>query len=368
MAALQDTLQAVKLAAEQVVLIKEEAGDAKALDLAVHAGLMLLVELRQRHSAAALEVEAIKDETAEFKARLDQASLQLHNLQYEKQYYEKEIQSCRSFQSAVSEDAVDLIPLEQFLQIAPPDVLAAAGDDPHKLMLARLTFELNQRRELSQRLEALQARKQREADTAAARKAQLDDLQQHLRSLEAATRPLQEALAPAMPLKQQHRLAELLPLPLYVVYAQFAAAQEALGLPLEAAIAGSPEEAARLASNALAGANGSEAEGGDDTVTGYEGAGGSGNVAVRPAKRQRRQLSDDELYKVRTAVKQTWHSSFTAIGNTCTVTLRALGMRQLSWELLTMLPHCRQPEAMHHCTWALCCTVIPAKLCVLCVT
>ena len=44
------------------------------------------------------DVELQKNSTADSKAESDLSSLQLQNLLYEKNYYSKEIASCRSFQ------------------------------------------------------------------------------------------------------------------------------------------------------------------------------------------------------------------------------------------------------------------------------
>jgi len=139
----------------------------------------------------------------------------------------------------------------------------------HALMLARLAHELETRKRLARRVGELGAAKARENAAVGAARSALEELQLHLRAVEGAARPLTEALAatgagggqPLQPLlanqpqqqqpswalaatlRQNAARASLLPLPLYIVYAQFVAAQDALGLPVEVSISGSVMEA-----------------------------------------------------------------------------------------------------------------------------
>lgn len=54
-------------------------------------GLHLLLALKTDFKGHCLQAEAAKETTAASKAQLEQANLQLQNLLYERQYYEKEI-------------------------------------------------------------------------------------------------------------------------------------------------------------------------------------------------------------------------------------------------------------------------------------
>lgn len=66
----------------------------------VEAGAMHILNLKQVHRELCEATEGLRESTAEAKSQLDQSSLQLQNLLYEQQHYEKEIASCRAYKSA----------------------------------------------------------------------------------------------------------------------------------------------------------------------------------------------------------------------------------------------------------------------------
>lgn len=90
------------------------------------------------------EEDRIKLETEAAKAPIDHITLQLHNLLYEKNHYVKAIKTCKDFRSKYPD--IDLVSEEEFFQNAPQELQSdpALRDDPHKLMIQRLKFELHQ--------------------------------------------------------------------------------------------------------------------------------------------------------------------------------------------------------------------------------
>ena len=268
------TTDALKALVAHVVELKKAGADAGAVADACRAGTALLLGLRQGFRAAALGGERAREATLEAKAELDRFVLQLHNLLYERQFVEREIASCRSFKSAVPDDAVGLIPEDELLAsgASADAAAAAAAGDAHALMLARLGHELDGRRRLAAELEGARAERASEAEKAAAAKAKLDALRSALSGLEQAGRPLAAALGPRAAPRPQQRAAALLPMPLWVIYSQFAAARDALGLPVDVDVEGSIDDAARLAAAAAAEAA-AEASGGGG------GGGGAGTAA-----------------------------------------------------------------------------------------
>lgn len=90
------------------------------------------------------EEDKIKLETEAAKAPIDHITLQLHNLLYEKNHYVKAIKTCKDFRSKYSD--IDLVSEEAFFQDSPQELQSdpALRDDPHKLMIQRLKFELHQ--------------------------------------------------------------------------------------------------------------------------------------------------------------------------------------------------------------------------------
>ncbi|KAG2493497.1 hypothetical protein HYH03_008313 [Edaphochlamys debaryana] len=229
--------------------LAETCVSARKLDAqdATTKGLLLLLQLKEESRKLAFKAEEEREETSRFKTRLEQAHLQLQNLLYEKEYYEKEIHECQSFRFKHSDSAIGLVPAEQFLASASPEVLTRIGEDPHKLMLERLRDELAQRKAMVAKLEELKKSKTATRQEVDKRKRTLDDLQQQLQGLEENAKPLQTILAPHLTLRGFARSADLLPLPLYIVYSQLAAVREALGLSIRVAILGSAVEAESFA-------------------------------------------------------------------------------------------------------------------------
>ncbi len=251
--------------------------------------------------------ESVREQTVAAKAQLDRIVLQLHNLLYEKQFYEKEVLSCTNFRSAVADEDINLIPTDECCAAAPAAAAAAAAGDEHALMLARLQHELDTRKALTAQLKARQSERAKQAKRAAGQKGQLDALQASLRGLEQAGRPLAAALAPRVEVRAQQRAAALLPMPLWVIYSQFAAARDALGLAVDVDVEGSAEDAARLVKGGGGGGgggSGSAAGGGAKggaAAGGGAGGGGGGGAAPPPSKRRKESSAQPEegVYKVR---------------------------------------------------------------------
>ncbi|EGO01903.1 hypothetical protein SERLA73DRAFT_132548 [Serpula lacrymans var. lacrymans S7.3] len=104
----------------------------------------LVARLKALNRNANAATRAHKQATAEARHEMDQTHLGLQNLLYEKRHLEREIDKCRQFASIYQD--VPLYSLDEFKQLAP---LEARGDDvlnnPHQLMLNRLSFELAER-------------------------------------------------------------------------------------------------------------------------------------------------------------------------------------------------------------------------------
>lgn len=74
-------------------LLGEQPDYAPALRAASEQVLRLRALLRERCE----HTEALRQETAAAKAKLDESSLELKNLAYEEEHYTKETQACRAF-------------------------------------------------------------------------------------------------------------------------------------------------------------------------------------------------------------------------------------------------------------------------------
>lgn len=69
-------------------------------------GACKLLELKAAHRRLCENTDALREAASEAKSQLDDSSLQLQNLLYERQHYEKEIGSCRGWRSAYSDEQV----------------------------------------------------------------------------------------------------------------------------------------------------------------------------------------------------------------------------------------------------------------------
>lgn len=246
---LSEALKSLGEYAEVVVELKKRGASLADIQAACCGGSVHLLRCREESRQAAIEVENCKDSTSHQRDKLDHNSLQLHNLVYEQQYYDKEIAGCTNFQSSVSDERLCCISPEDFSQQAGPDVASTAAHDRE---LARLNSELRQRKRLKADLQALQQQKQQALADLNVATARIDDLRSHMESISQSSRLLMETSLPAKAAVTSNKdAAELLPLPLYIIYTQAVAGSSVLGMPLAVSIEGSTAAAARYAAEAV---------------------------------------------------------------------------------------------------------------------
>ena len=122
----------------------------------LHASSPLFAQLRSTSRKVHEDVRNGKASVTEIRSKVDNASLALQNLRYQKRHLQEEIRNCKSFQSIY--ENVSLIHVDEFIQTAPEeertDEIIA---NPHKLYLARLRFELSERKRLEEEKQRLQA-------------------------------------------------------------------------------------------------------------------------------------------------------------------------------------------------------------------
>ena len=152
---MDDTLAKFRSMVELVAQLKAEGASQDQLAAGLDAASLLLLALRQAYKEAVLETEAIKDATSVLKTQLDNTSLQLHNLLYEKHHFQRETHANLSYQSAVADADLHLVPPQQFLAGLAPEEAAALAGDEHALMLARLKHELDTRRQQTEELKTV---------------------------------------------------------------------------------------------------------------------------------------------------------------------------------------------------------------------
>jgi hypothetical protein len=245
-------------------------GDSGMTTACAAAGTSLLLRARELERQEMVKTQELRDQSAAQRSKLDLDAVQLHNLVYEQQYYDKEILSCRAFRSAVHE--------AQVCSAEPPQ-------QQHDQELARLTAELQQRKELKAQLHALEGHRQAAHERRSAAQAAVDDLRSQISNLSKHSKPVMEITLPSAAAIQDNReAAQLLPLPLYIIYSQAATAASIIELPLrvfiEGSVAAAQQEAAAQQHQ-------------------QAGAAGPAPVLAQDAKRRRKSMQqDDATYKV----------------------------------------------------------------------
>ncbi|CAH0585636.1 unnamed protein product [Chrysodeixis includens] len=207
-----------------------------------------LVALKKLNRLEKVRTRAGRDALHKEKQRVDSTHLLLQNLLYEADHLNKEVTKCLQFKS--KDEEIELVAVEDFFKEAPAEISRPelTKNDEHQLQLARLEWELRQRRELSSACNELIASKERVAAAIAAARSRLDALLPHLRDVLKSTKPLQECLALRLDDKRDEaRAASLLPSPLFLLFANASAYSDALGAKtVTVGISGDEDEARRL--------------------------------------------------------------------------------------------------------------------------
>uniref|UniRef100_A0A182R2R0 THO complex subunit 5 n=1 Tax=Anopheles funestus TaxID=62324 RepID=A0A182R2R0_ANOFN len=211
-------------------------------------GSLAFVLLKKLNRLDKVRIREGRDALHKEKLRVDSNRLQLQNLLYEAEHLKREVQRCYMFKS--QDEEIELVPVEEFYQQAPESVSRpeTTKTDEHARRIARLEWELQQRKELDAHLKELLTLKQAVEKDIIAKTARLDSLGPRLRDLLIATRPLQEALE--MPVEKGWKIRKtvrLLPQPLYLLYANVTAYGEACDNFLVTSIQGDEEEAKQMA-------------------------------------------------------------------------------------------------------------------------
>lgn len=214
-------------------------------------GTILLAMLKKLNRLDKLRLRAGRDALQKEKFQVEKNKLQLQNLLYEADHLRKEVQHCLQFKS--QDEEIDLVPLEEFYREAPETISRRekTETDEHARRLARLEWELQQRKQLSIMCNELQMAKEKVAEEIESKTNRLDSLMPCLDSLLKATRPLQDALEINVEKEWAvQKVASLLPRPLYVVYMNLSAYAEISDRLVTTVINGDEDEAKDLDNSA----------------------------------------------------------------------------------------------------------------------
>nr|CAD7434680.1 unnamed protein product [Timema monikensis] len=225
---------------------RSEDSKGEIIDRRIKASLLFVV-LKKLNRLEKFRTKTSRDTMNRVKQQVDSYHLQLQNLLYEIEHLKKEVTKCLQFKS--KDEEIELVTVEEFYKEAPatlsrPEVTQT---NPHQLKLARLEWELEQRKQLSALCSKLQTAKEMVGKEIQTKKERLDNLTPRLKSILEVTKPLQEYLGlPLDKIRKQHQVAYLLPKPLYVLYVQADAYREACDTLMLVSVSGDEEEARLL--------------------------------------------------------------------------------------------------------------------------
>lgn len=210
-------------------------------------GSFLLTMLKKLNRLDKVRLRTGRDALHKEKMMVDTNKLQLQNLLYEADHLRREVQHCLQFKSR--DEEIDLVSEESFYENAPKTISNPdkTRHDEHARRLARLDWELQQRKELAEMCQQLQMTKESVAKKIESKANRLRSLVPCLEQLLKATRPLQQALDMNIEKEWEvEKMARLLPRPLYVIYMNLSAYAEVSNRLFEIKIVGDEDEAKDL--------------------------------------------------------------------------------------------------------------------------
>lgn len=214
-------------------------------EIQIHTSLAF-IELKKLNRMEKFRTKFARDSLVSSKSSVDSRHLHLQNLLYEVMHLKKEVIKCLQFKS--KDELIQLVPEEEFYKEAPENISRReiTMHNPHQLRLARLEWELTQRKQLAALCDELTENKKAVALSIDSKQTRLDNLAPQLRSILDASKPLQESLGlPLDKIRQEHYKATLLPSPLYVLYAKASAYRDAYDNSIIVKVEGDEEEAKR---------------------------------------------------------------------------------------------------------------------------
>lgn len=130
-----------------------------------------------------VRLRAGRDTLHKEKLRVDSNILQLQNLLYEAAHLKKEVQRCLQFKS--QDEDIELVSEKEFYTKAPDNISRPdkTENDEHARRLARLEWELQQRKELATLCKELQLDKEKVANDIESKTNRLDSLTPRLDGL-----------------------------------------------------------------------------------------------------------------------------------------------------------------------------------------
>ncbi|KAI8360351.1 Fms-interacting protein-domain-containing protein [Mortierella sp. GBAus27b] len=165
---------------------------------------MLITLLKNLNRDVYQQERDLKNELTEQKLNVGQVDLGYQNIKYRRKYLLNEISRCHDMQTLYQD--IPLVPLEEFRENAPEDLVNSSTDD-HQLMLNRLEFELEERKRFDAEKKRLLSVKVQLAKANKTRRAQISKAEKQLEIYIEASQSLQGIFQePMEPIKTHEEL------------------------------------------------------------------------------------------------------------------------------------------------------------------
>lgn len=216
------------------------------------AGCFLFTLLKKLNRLDKVRVRHGRDQLQKEKLAVDSNKLQLQNLLYEGNHLRREVNQCLQFKS--QDEEIELVAVEEFFAEAPESISQPdkTKTDEHARRLARLEWELHQRKELAVMCRDLQVAKETVGREIEMKTNQLQSVIPNLEKLLEASLPLQISLNINMDREwSMDSKSSLLPKPLYVLYVNIFAYSDVCNELTDVLITGDEDEAKEYQKNNL---------------------------------------------------------------------------------------------------------------------
>ncbi|CAG9532286.1 unnamed protein product [Cercopithifilaria johnstoni] len=184
--------------------------------------LSLFITLRRLNRLAQYRNRQIRDRVNRERAVVEERFLQLQNVRSEIEHLQKEIDRCYDFRSA--DEDIEMVSLEEFYANAPANISKEeiTRKDQHRQHLARLNWEMEERKNLVGTLQEREGRKNVLITDITTKEHRLKSLKPRIEAVIEAARPVQELMGlTCNPIDiEKERVLSLLPQELSVIAIQ----------------------------------------------------------------------------------------------------------------------------------------------------
>lgn len=237
--------QRLKTSLQQIHRLKSSSENSASDLLEVrHDVAMGVLVLKKLNRLEKLRLAAARARTNQSRASLDSFHLTLENLLYTVLHLRKEIGRCVAFRSR--DEDISLVPVDEFLCDAPENIATPgiASGDEHQLHVARLSWELEQRKQLTAACKLLMDSQHTVSRAIDTRRASLHALTPKLDTLLQSTKSLQSELGVKLDEERdQQRMSRLLSEPLYAIFLHMSSFAKTCDSSIKVSIHGDKVEA-----------------------------------------------------------------------------------------------------------------------------